>query len=180
MSAFPLSKHAKRIMTIPLQWRCLCSKPENKCTLSVLCYFKDNGNAFSDYSTTETSMLQHVRFRAHRATQSMCFCHQADCMPREPVILGVRFYFEQTVFGPQAPAMVRKMKQVSALLKQQRFCESHMCVKKTKYPNNSQSWVYNNDPPLFPPTCSKVSLILASNIMTTHGKQHCLNTKLHI
>lgn len=89
-----------------VSWWFLCSdavEPGNKCTLSVLCYFKDNGNAFSDYSTTETSMLQHVRSRAHRATQSMCFCHQADCIPREPVILGVRFYFEQTVFGPQAP-----------------------------------------------------------------------------
>lgn len=94
---------------------------------------------------------KHVRSRAHRATQSMCFCHQADCMPWEPVILGVRFYFEHTVFGPQAPATVRKMKQVSALLKQQRSCVSHMCVKKTNHPNNRESRVYNNDPPLSRP-----------------------------
>lgn len=97
---------------------------------------------------------KHVRSRAHRATQSMCFCHQADCMPWEPVILGVRFYFEHTVFGPQAPATVGKMKQASALLKQQRSCVSHMCVKKN-HPNNQESRVYNGDPP-FPAHLFKV------------------------
>lgn len=76
----------------------------------------------------------------------MCFCHQADCMPWEPVILGAPFYFEHSVWATSPPTMVRKMKQVSALLKQHRFFVSHMCAKKTKHPNNSESRVYNNDP----------------------------------
>lgn len=141
-------KDAACFMSIPLQ-RCTEQKPYSRVVEMHLqttlqqkpwCYRKICGIQGTQ-GHTEHVFLSSSRLYALRA------CHFRGS-----------FYFEHTVFGPQAPAMLRKMKQVSALLKQYRSCVSHMCVKKTKHPNDLESRVYNNDPPL-PPTCSKVSLI---------------------
>lgn len=74
--SFLLSKHAACVMLSLLQRCMLVQKSEKSSRPRIVeMLFLTIHNRILDVTA------KHVRSGAHRATQSMCFCHQADCMP---------------------------------------------------------------------------------------------------